>query len=148
MKYYILLIPSLLVLFFACRNSSTVPSKPVSFGELPADFRAFYEKFHTDSAFQMTHIEWPLRGETSVQADSAYPERRLASWEPAQWSIQHAVDFRTGEFKGEWEMLGEEFVLERIKYAAANYGLERHFIKREDGEWQLLFYADMQEMGR
>lgn len=135
----------LAILFFACQNSPTGSSKSVPFNQLPDDFQTFYEKFHTDSAYQMAHIEWPLRGETAVQADSISPERRLASWTPENWTIQRQVDFSTGEFKGEWEMLGEEFVIERIKYAAANYGLERHFIKRDDGQWQLMYYSDMQE---
>ena len=44
-------------------------SKEVS-KELPADFVAFYEKFHQDSAYQMAHIIFPLEG-YPAQVDSA-----------------------------------------------------------------------------
>jgi len=29
---------------------------------LPDDFKKFYEKFHTDSSYQMKHIIFPLEG--------------------------------------------------------------------------------------
>lgn len=145
---------SLLVLN-ACQNrqsSSNIPAHPehtkvVTDNQLPAGFLSFYDKFHQDSLFQIAHIQWPLRGEKSVQIDSVLREQQLASWEPETWNLQYPVDFSTGEFKREWEILGDELVIERIKYAAANYGLERRFVRRDDGEWELIYYADMQEMG-
>ena len=149
MKYYILLPVGFILFSIACRNTPPpTPAKKVGFNELPEDFRNFYQKFHTDSAYQMAHISWPLRGETAVQSDSTYPERRLKAWEPADWQVQHLVDLTTGEFRGEWEITGNTFVLERIKYAAATYGVERHFFKRDDGEWELMYYADMQDLGQ
>lgn len=146
MKYFAFWAPVLLCLLFSCRNTTPPPGagKSVEFGQLPQDFRTFYERFHADSAYQMAHISWPLRGESTTQADStAAPERKLVSWEPAQWVIQHPVDFSTHEFKGEWELTGNDFVVERIRYAAANYGLERHFVRRDDGDWELMYYQDM-----
>lgn len=142
--------------FVACNNrqsSSNIPAHPdqttvVNDDQLPAGFLTFYDKFHQDSLFQIAHIQWPLRGEKSVQIDSIRSEKQLANWEAATWHMQHAVDFNSGEFKREWEKMGDEFVIERIKYAAANYGLERHFIRRDDGEWELIYYTDMQEMGQ
>lgn len=148
MRYFTILVIGLISVFLACRHTPHTSAKPAAFEALPADFRDFYQKFHSDSAYQMAHIQWPLRGETAVQYDTIAPERRLATWAPEQWALQHRVDLSTGEFKGEWEVMGEDFVIERIKYAAANYGVERHFMKRDDGEWELMYYADMQDMGR
>lgn len=156
MKFPVLVLVSGFFVFVACKNqssSSNIPAHPdqttvVNDDQLPAGFLTFYDKFHQDSLFQLAHIQWPLRGEKSVQIDSIRREKQLANWEAATWRIQHPVDFNSGEFKREWEKMGDEFVIERIKYAAANYGLERHFIRRDDGEWELIYYADMQEMGQ
>lgn len=138
----------LLLSVFSCKNKPTASTKTATDAQLPAGFMSFYDKFHRDSVFQMSHIQWPLRGETAVQMDSTRREKQLASWEPQTWNLQRPVDFNSGEFKREWETMGEEFVIERIRYAAANYGLERHFMRREDGEWELIYYADMQETGQ
>lgn len=143
-----LFISSLLFIVFSCKNKPTASTKVATDSQLPAGFLTFYDKFHQDSAYQMTHIQWPLRGETAVQLDSIRREKQLASWEPQTWNLQHPVDFNSGEFKREWETMGEDFVIERIRYTAANYGLERHFMRREDGEWELIYYADMQETGQ
>jgi len=37
-------------------------------------------------------------------------------------------------------------VIERISFVAANYALERRFYLNENGEWELIYYADMQEI--
>ena len=50
-----------LAVFAACRNPSAAPVAAVSTSgegqELPAGFLDFYEKFHTDSSYQMAHIQ-------------------------------------------------------------------------------------------
>lgn len=140
---------SILSLLCSCQNqSASTGTKAATDAQLPAGFLTFYDKFHQDSAFQMAHIQWPLRGETAVQMDSVRREKQLASWEPHTWNLQRAVDFSSGEFKREWETMGDDFIIERIRYRAANYGLERHFMRRDDGEWELIYYTDMQEMGQ
>lgn len=143
-------------LIAACQNrpsSANTPDHPdqisvTTLDKLPAGFLDFYQKFHRDSQYQIAHIQWPLRGETAVMIDSLHRKKELATWEPAQWQIQQPVDFSTGEFKQEWETVGEELVIEHIRYAAANFGLERRFYKRGDGEWELIYYSEMMEMGR
>ena len=38
------------------------------------------------------------------------------------------------------------YVVEIISYAKApQYGLERRFMRRGDGRWELVYYADMHE---
>lgn len=143
-----LFVLSLFFLLFSCKNKPAADTKAATDAQLPAGFLPFYDKFHRDSAYQMSHIQWPLRGENTVLTDSTRREKQLANWEPQTWELQHPVDFSSGEFKREWETMGEDFVIERIRYAAANYGLERHFMRREDGEWELIYYADMQETGQ
>ncbi|MBK8965411.1 MAG: hypothetical protein R3D58_18985 [Saprospiraceae bacterium] len=141
----------------ACRNqtpsSSNVPDQAAQTTQaaevkLPSDFMEFYQKFHRDSLYQMAHIAWPLQGDASVKVDSTRQVKQATSWEPKDWIMHRPVDFSTSEFVRNWELLGDELIIERIRYAAANYGLERRFMKQFNGEWELIYYSDMQEVGR
>ncbi|TNE65448.1 MAG: DUF4348 domain-containing protein, partial [Bacteroidetes bacterium] len=107
--------------FSACQNpssSSNTPSSPelttqASAVELPEDFKAFYQKFHTDSLFQLEHIAWPLQGDKSVRVDAERMEKRTTTWEKATWHMHRPVDFSSGEFKQHWEVLGDALIIER-----------------------------------
>lgn len=145
-----------LLLLLACNRTapgaSNTPPQPeqtsqLSKGQLPADFLSFYDKFHSDSLFQIDHIAWPLQGVTTEQIDSAQSRKKTVYWEKKNWRMHRPVDFQSGEYKQRWEMLGDLLIIERISYAAANYGLERRFARRDDGAWEMIFYADMQEIG-
>jgi hypothetical protein len=145
----------LCIAFTACRNrtGADTPAQAEEISETaaavvpPDDFMIFYNKFHADSLFQVTHIAWPLRGETSELVDSVN-RRKLVEWKPETWRMHHPLDLTDSDFKREWEVMGNELVIERIRYAAANYGLERRFTKRDDGAWELVYYSDMNEIGR
>lgn len=117
-------------------------------GQLPADFSEFYQKFHTDSLYQVAHIAWPLQGLTSVEADSGLQKKQAIYWELATWRMHRPVDFGTGEFKRALQVLGDELVVEKISYAAANFGLERRFVRDSEGKWELIYYSDMLEQDR
>ncbi len=57
MKYFLLLFSGAAFLFLSCKNTPAATGKLVAFGQLPADFQAFYEKFHADSAYQIAHMQ-------------------------------------------------------------------------------------------
>jgi hypothetical protein len=130
----------------------SVPSSPdqisqsVDASQLPADFMPFYDKFHSDSLFQIAHISWPLQGESTEPIDSTHNKRILKEWDLSKWRMHHTVDYTSGDFKRSFEMMGDALVIERIYYAAANYGLERRFVRNDQGAWELIFYSDMQEL--
>lgn len=153
MKYFALT-ASALALFFSCQNTpqpaqpSVTPSQTSSSdgAHIPADFLEFYEKFHSDSLYQMAHIVWPLQGLTSEAIDSTHNRRKEVYWQKADWRMHRKIDLSSGDFKSERQMLGDFLIVERISYAAADYGLERRFAKSgAGGEWELIYYADMQE---
>ncbi len=132
-------------------SASNIPVQPdqvtqITEGQLPPGFLDFYEKFHADSLYQMAHIAWPLQGVTSVPVDSGTYVKKSIFWEPQNWRMHRPVDFSSGDFKRRWELMGDELIVERIAYAAANFGLERRFIKSDSGDWELIYYSDMQEM--
>ncbi len=138
-----------LLLWGTCRERSAppLPSVPeASSSDVPADFPAFYRQFHADSLFQIQHISWPLAGLTSQETAHGVWEKKPTYWEKASWRFQRPVDFSTGEFKQTLTALEGHFVVEVISYAqATNYALERRFMRRNDGSWELVYYADMQE---
>ncbi|MBL7797874.1 MAG: hypothetical protein JNJ90_15375 [Saprospiraceae bacterium] len=145
------------LLFAACRgrnaSSSNTPAQSdqttqVQGDQLPPDFNEFYEKFHADSLYQVAHISWPLQGLTTVQLDSTRQEKQAIYWEKANWRMHRPVNFSSGEFQRKLQVLGDELVVEHISYAAANFGLERRFVRSNQGEWELIYYADMQETGQ
>ena len=137
-----------------CRNQSA--NKPLQSDQttqaaelkLPPDFLEFYQRFHRDSLYQIAHISWPLQGDAAFQVDSTTYEKRMTVWEPQDWLMHRPVDFSTSEYRRQRDVLGDELIVERISYAAANFGLERRFVKQFNGEWELVYYSDMQELAR
>ena len=71
MKILQLIIMFGLISFMACKKEKPVMPSPEG-TSLPDDFQTFYDKFHTDSVFQMSHIIFPLQGQPSLTDTSAY----------------------------------------------------------------------------
>jgi hypothetical protein len=141
--------------FLACKsrlsNPGNTPASPdqtttAATVNLPAGFMEFYTKFHEDSLYQIAHINWPLQGETSVQTDSTHYAKKNIAWELKNWRMHRPVDFSTGDFKRDFQVLADIMVIEKIRYKAANYGLERRFSQDEKKEWNLIYYSDIQEI--
>lgn len=112
------------------------------------DFMAFYHQFLSDSVFQMQHIAWPLQGVTDTDPDAnGNVKKVLTEWDSTNWVIHHLVNFDdNAEFTRQFEVMGDEVVIEYIRTRAMNYGMERRFTRNDAGEWELIYYADMQEM--
>lgn len=144
---YFLFSAALLSSLVACRERSAPPAPTLPAADaVPADFRTFYQRFHADSLFQVQHISWPLPGQTTEETPEGELRRKSTYWERETWRFQRAVDFSAGEFKQQLRTVEGQYIVERISYAAApNYALERRFMRRSDGEWELVYYADMQE---
>ena len=136
--------------FFACKQPATAPqveSIATSDTQMPADFSAFYDKFHSDSLYQIAHISWPLQGDKSEQIDSTHYQKKETTWEQGNWRMHRPVDYRSGDYKRQVQMLGDGLLIEYITITAGGYGIERRFAKQPDGEWNLIYYSDMQERG-
>lgn len=139
------------LVFSACKQKNATPpveTVSTSDDQLPADFITFYEKFHLDSVYQMTHISWPLQGDKSEQLDSTHYAKQETTWEQSKWHLHHPVDYSSGDYKRKIQMLGDGLVIEYILITAGGYGIERRFARQPDGEWNLIYYSDMQERGK
>ena len=115
--------------------------------ELPADFVAFYKRFHSDSLYQIAHISWPLQGDVSEQIDSTHYRPKANTWTPETWRMMR-LNFSPNDFKIETQMLGDGLIIERIRARSVSFGLERRFARQPGGEWELIFYSDVQERGK
>ena len=142
-----------LLFLYSCKNKPSTASTPEETAalpanaELPADFAAFYQRFHEDSAYQMAHIAWPLQGDVGEQIDSTHSRPKANTWTPETWRMMR-LNFSPKDYLIETEMLSEGFVIERIRARSVSFGLERRFAKQPDGEWELIFYSDVQERGK
>ena len=138
------------VLLGSCKqsnsSSASIQSAEVGNTAMPADFMAFYQKFHQDSVFQMAHIHWPLSGEKSVEETNQGLPSQPFEYLPADWRLQHLVDFAQGDFIQQLQNVGEVMVIEKIRTSVGNFGLERRFARTTDGSWELIYYSDMHEL--
>ena len=126
-----------LVAVVACgggEGDSTAVAKTDTLG-LPADFDAFYERFHADSAYQMAHVTWPLDGNIVTNAAGV---SRDEQWVPADWRLHRPVDLGDSYVR-EVSNDEDELVTERIKTREGKYILERRFAKL-GGDWYLIWY--------
>ncbi len=110
---------------------------------LPDGFRKFYENFHRDSVFQLNHIRFPLEG---------IPERETEQmdfsnfyWKKENWTMHRPFNAMDGSFIRNFQPIGEDMVIENIRHAEANYGMQRRF-SRDGDDWSLIYYAAMNEL--
>ena len=147
MRLFSILLFSLSILSVSCKNNPAgAMQKAAEMADLPKDFLAFYQQFHTDSSYQMAHIEWPLKGEKSVPNESGDKKRVLATWEPETWEMLHLPDMTDAGLKRSFETISDVLIIEKLQYPMVNYGMERQFFKEENGAWKMIYYAEMQEL--
>jgi len=145
MKYLPLL---LLVLFLACKNqnqdTASSANTDTEAPALPAGFSEFYQKFHSDSLYQVEHIVFPLEGLPN-NADSSTVASKNFHWTPENWRMQHPFDFQVSEYKREIVPLTESIVMERIVHQSGQFGMVRRFAV-VGGEWHLIYYAGVNRL--
>lgn len=100
------------------------------------DFDAFYEKFMTDSTFQMSRINFPLQGWSSnadslTLADGFY-------WQKSDWNIHKKTNYEEGGYKQDL-LKSDVLVKETLYMKGVNIGYERRFMVDTNGKWFLIF---------
>ena len=135
MIFRIVFFISFLSLLIGCKSKSNrqIDSK------LPDSFLKFYEQFHTDSAFQMNHIDFPLSGVPST-FDNLDPTN--FQWEENSWELHRPIS--NEEFKKKFSILDSTSITEYI-YHPKQYGLERRFAKIGN-EWYLIYCTGMHKI--
>ena len=126
----------------ATQNAESKPTKetqkPVFAKKAAAveDFDSFYNKFHSDSMFQMSRVKFPLQGydmDTSEQ---------VQKWTPDNWLMHRAkvsdVDTTIYDVKVD---SGHLIRKEKVFIAGGGFNLERVF-KRINGKWYLTLFVN------
>jgi len=104
------------------------------------EFQEFYEKFSTDSLFQIEHIVFPLEGMRSLQDSLDIPDPNFR-WTQDKWKIHKSYDDMNGTFSREFiDFAG--IVVEKISDTSGQYTMERRFGKLSSG-WHLIYYKEM-----
>lgn len=107
--------------------------------DLPMDFQIFLEQFHSDSLYQINHINFPLQGIPTMM-DSLYDASGY-HWAKGDWVMHKGFDANE-EFEQSFTLFTENMITEKITHISGKIEMERRFAKLDD-EWHLIYYAAM-----
>ena len=138
-RYFFALV--IICLFFACRQNSNEQSSMAETVAKFGDFEDFYKRFHWDSTFQMSRINFPLEG-LPQDADSATLADRNFYWQKEDWIMHRGFEALQKDFKQEFIPFGDDIITERLIHRSGTVGMIRRFA-RLDGKWYLIYYAGL-----
>jgi len=129
----------------ACGGSDSDSINKIKFNEdLSTDFMKFYMQFHTDSAYQMEHILFPMDG-LPPNADSTTIANNNFKWTREEWSMHHPFSNPDNVFNQEYVTMDDKTVIEYIIDNTSGFGMERRFSKLSN-EWYLIYYSGMNSL--
>lgn len=111
---------------------------------IPADFEDFYERFHSDTNYQMAHIVFPLSG---LPANADTLQAQDFKWQKDSWKWHRAMDETLSGYERSWQVISDEMISETIVQTSVGIGMTRRFAK-VGGEWNLIYYAGMNPVGQ
>ena len=120
----------LIFIFWGCN------SRKISLLKSRESFTEFNEKFHQDSKFQISRVDFPIKG-YFTDGDNK------KEWTKENW-IMHKTpvgETEMGEYKVE-VIREEDLVIEKIWIEASEFYHERRF-KLIKGKWYLVYFKDM-----
>lgn len=113
-----------------------------SVAEIPADFLVFYTQFHSDSSFQMSHIDFPLEG-LPEYADSTILAEGNFKWQEENWEIHKNLDARKEDFAKNLTVVSDGLIFEFIPTGGEKkLWIERRFLK-SNGDWRMIYYSGL-----
>jgi hypothetical protein len=101
---------------------------------------AFYEKFHLDSTYQMSHIIFPLEGYPAVTDSNQYVPKDF-KWQKDKWIIHKPYNDGGGEFSRSF-LNFNNIITEEISDASGQFTMVRRFSKM-DNDWYLIYYKEI-----
>jgi len=122
------------IFLLACESSPSEASAQDGEG-LPDEFVTFYDKYHSDSAFQWEHTLFPLPylGE----------KRAIEEWTAENWIMHKPVDIENSQiFERSFYRMGKSIVGEEIISPSLKLKIERRW-KKTEGRWLLIYYKPL-----
>lgn len=101
------------------------------------NFERFYAKFHEDSVFQKSRVDFPLSGETSFLSSTG---TQMKLWYEEDWIIHQAFD-ALDTLGYEQNMISADSMIIDVIYDSRAQGITRYF-SLKDKKWYLTFYSD------
>ena len=101
----------------------------------PESFDAFYERFHSDSTFQLSRIRFPLKGER-IEGDT------IKKWKKEDWNLMKTTIYEidTAQYRVDYQKTEDTFVQ---KLWINNSGFKSVYrFKRIDGKWYLVYASE------
>ena len=143
-----IIISAIFFLFFFKKQTSNVTSTQPEAIETAAEpsakmsngFLQFYDRFHSDSVYQLEHIIFPLEGIPASLKDGVIPEGFY--WQKEDWKTHKLFESMDGKYVQTIDEVGAALVIDQIKDANGDYGMQRRFAKMGK-EWFLIYYAGM-----
>lgn len=126
----------ILVLSQACTPRTNTASASIEETGLvnSEEFMQFYNRFHTDSLYQINHIVFPLEGHVYNEDN----EKEKISWSVENWKLHKAFDDMGGTFTRSYSEFGG-IISEKILDDKSISSMERRFSKIQN-EWHLIYY--------
>jgi len=145
-KYLALLIALICVFYFIKKIQSTGHIKTNEFAaeqiyqsSLPDDFYVFYDKYHTDSIFQLNRTLFPLKGLSKSLDTTKVAEEIL--WQQDQWILHKPFDNQNGTFERTFTNIGG-IITETISANGGLFTLVKRYAKLR-GDWHLIYYQEL-----
>lgn len=139
MRYNNLLYTFLLfAIFLSCKDNT--PS--IKDSGLPEDFISFYDQFHTDSAFQMSRIQFPLNGLPSGLTEEELAASRSFKWQKNDWVLHKPFNNTDDQFIRTFDPISNDIVIETIQLKSTDIKMQRRFAKLGD-DWYLIYYSGL-----
>lgn len=132
------------VAFISCKKNeidkepvSKVSIKKSQTTEKPENFEDFNKKFHSDSLFQVSRVDFPIEG------------KHISGFEQHEWTRKnwqfHAIPVAETTEIGEYEhslVKTDSLVTEKFWIPDSGFEVERQF-KLINNKWFLIFYNDI-----
>jgi hypothetical protein len=145
-KYLALLIALMCVFYFFKKiqvkdqsNVNEFIAEEIYDSSLPDDFHVFYDKYHTDSLFQLNRTMFPLKG-LAKAIDSTKIAQEVI-WQKDQWIMHKPFDSQNGTFERTFTNIGG-IVTEKISANEGLFSLEKRYAKL-GGDWYLIYYQEL-----
>lgn len=141
---YVVLLLLLLIGFISCKSDSQETHQEREVFGPDESFAPFYDKFHSDSVYQLAHINFPLQG-MPQRMDSTNLAKQDFFWDKESWVIQHDFDEKETGFTKSINAVSPTMVEEKIVDKSGQFGIVRRFIKLDD-EWYLIYFSGLVEL--
>jgi hypothetical protein len=126
----------------SCNNSGP-DSEDVNMADqvsLPSDFRGFYDRFHSDSLFQISHIIFPLKGQRTM-IDTMETLSLDLEYNLEDWKL-HKPFVDNGSYERSFQFMGG-LIMESMVDKMGLFTVERRWGKI-DSSWNLIYYGTVE----